>query len=191
MNTMLRKEILTATYEDMQNLIFETAWKYWRRNGGDIEDLVGQANLSFIRAVDSYDESKSELTTWIVVCINQDLRNYMVREYRQTHISIIDEKIKHSHLSVSNEGEHLDIQDSYNSISVMELLDEMEKDAHIILQLFLETPKEVIMNVLEEGRHMNHLQGYMRRRLRNRLRQMGWTIERIKKSFNEIKAAIS
>ena len=188
---MLRKEILTATYEDMQNLIFETAWKHWRRHGGDIEDLVGQANLSFIRAVDSHDESKSELTTWIVVCINQDLRNYMVREYRQTHISIIDEKIKRSHLSVSDEGEHLDIQDSYNTISVMELLDEMEKDAHTILQLFLETPKEVIMNVLEEGKHMNHLQGYMRRRLRNRLRQMGWTINRIKKSFNEIKAAIS
>ncbi len=174
----LRQDILTETYKDMQGLVFETTWKYWRVHGGDIDDLIGQANLSFIRAVDSYNENIAELTTWISVCIKQDLRNYMVKEYKQTHISINDESSNH------------DIRDSNNSFSVIELLDEMEKDAHIILQLFLETPKDIITNVLEEGKQMNHLQGYMRKRLKNRLRQLGWTLLRIQKSFNEIKATI-
>lgn len=180
MNTALRKDILTETYNDMQGLIFETTWKYWRIHGGDIDDLIGQANLSFIRAVDSHDGSRSKLTTWIGVCIQQDLRNYMVNEYKQTHP-----------ISIDDENFNLDIRASNNSFSVMELLDEMEKDALTILQLFLETPKEIIMDILEEGKQMNHIQGHLRGRLRNRCRQMGWTIERIKKSFNEIKKAIS
>lgn len=183
MNATLRKEILTETYEDMQNLVYEAAWKFYYIHGGDIDDLIGQANLSFIRAVDSHDESRSKLTTWICVCIKNDLRNNMKNEYKQTHLT---------HISIDDENNYLDIPtpDS-DSFSIIELLDEMERDAHIILQLFLETPKEIIIDVLNEGKQINHIQGYVRKRLRNRLRQMGWTIKRITEAFNEIKTIIN
>ncbi len=186
MNAILRKDILTETYKDMQGLIFETCWRYWKQHGGNIDDLIGQANLSFIRAVDSHNETQSKLTTWIVVCIKNDLRNYMIKEYKHTHIASIDDEDVYDYQNITTPN---------NSFSVIELLDEMEKDAHIILQLFLETPKEVIDNVLVEGKQMNriqrHMKSSMKKRLRNRLRQMGWTLQRIAKSFNDIKEAIS
>ena len=74
----------------------------------------------------------------------------------------------------------------------MELLDEMEQDARIVLCLFLNTPKEVIETIFNNKNfRLDHTGGKMRNRLRNRLRQMGWTIRRIKEAFEEIKSVTS
>lgn len=185
MNTSLRKDILTETYEDMQNLVYKTAWNFYRKYGGDIEDLIGQANLIFIHAVDHYDENKgTEFTTWLVNDINYWLRIYMRDERRQIYLplsSVLD-----------NEDINFDIpvQDDF---SVLELLDEIEKDAHTIIQLFLDTPKDAIEEYMyrAKGKKGRHFEGFMKRRLKNRLRQMGWTITRIKEAFNEIKEVIA
>ena len=174
MNAILRKEILSETYEDMQGLIFETAWRFWNSHGGDIDEYIAEANLLFIKAFDCYDESKSKLTTWVVTTINNGLRDFIRTEYRQTHVSMSDE-----FESQSSKG-----------FSVMELLDEMERDCHTIIQLFLETPQEILLSALAD-KNRRGVKGLAKNRLKNRLRQMGWTICRIKKAFEEIKTVIS
>jgi len=175
MNATLRREILTETYEDMQKLICEAAWKFWRAYGGDIDDLIGQANLIFIKAVDSHDASQSKLTTWICFCIKNGLLDYMREQYRPAHIEI-------------NES----MNSRHEQFSVIELLDEMERDAITILQLFLDTPQEILLDALSGGeKGLASVRQCMKRRMRNRLRQMGWTIERITESFNEIRNIIS
>lgn len=177
MEATLRKEILTETYEDMRILIFDIVREFQRRYDGDIDDLMAQANLLYIYAYDKYDETKAKLSTWLTCRINYGLLTYIKAEYKQTHLSINNE-----HTKIESE--------TPNQFSIMELLDEMEQDALTILQLFLETPKDIIQNIIDEGKQMNHIQGYMRKRIRNRMRQMGWTIRRITESFEEIKNAL-
>ena len=179
MKAILRKEILTETYKDMRKLIAGQAWNFWRIYGGDVDDLIAQANLIFIDAFDKYDSGRgTKLSTWLSIKIRLGLFDYMRKGnvYKPPHIPIDDEFVE-THPA------------SNKDFSVMELLDEIEQDAHIVLQLFLETPREVIVNIMEVNRREDHAQAHMRNRLKNRLRQMGWTVRRIKAAFEEIKNA--
>lgn len=183
MNSRLRKDILTETYKDMRGLVSETAYRFWRIHGGDLDDLKAQANLIFIHAVDDYDSSKgAKISTWIAYRIKKRLLDYMRSGYVPIHSSIgLEDDDDFNFESKSNEN-----------LSIIELLDEMEHDAHIILYLFLNTPKEVIESVFNDKNfRLDHAGGKMRNRLRNRLRQMGWTIRRIKKAFAEVKSKTS
>ena len=179
METALRKNILEETYKDMEKLILKVTWKFKTRYGGEIDDLIGQANLLFIYGFDEYDETKkAKLSTWLWHYINTGLWNYIKTEnHKNNHISIDDEEV------------NINPQTS-DSFSVIELLDELEQDTLLIIRLFLETPNELIASVIDDGKQMNHMRGFMRRRLRNRLKQMGWTISRIKKAFEKIKEAV-
>ena len=179
MTSTLREEILTETYGDMQKLIFGIVWKFWRIYGGDLDDLTGQANLIFITAFDSYDPSKSKLTTWLTTKIKWGLLDYMKEgNVYESHVSIDDEFVEI--YPVVKED-----------ISVIELLDEMDQDAHTILQLFLDIPRDIMVNILNEHCRVKDVQANLRNRLLHRLRQMGWNLKRIRKTFEEIKNVTS
>lgn len=179
MNTVLRKDTLGETYKDMEKLVLKVTWRFQTRYGGEIDDLIGQANLLFILAVDEYDETKqAQLSTWLWHYINKGLWNYVKAENH-----------KNNHISIDDEDKNINPQ-ILDSFSILELLDELEQDTLLIIQLFFETPNEIIQGVLDDGKQMNHMQGYMRRRLRNRLKQMGWTIKRISEAFKKIKEAV-
>lgn len=185
MNSRLRKDILTETYKDMRGLVSETAWRFWVAHGGDLDDLKAQANLIFIYAIDDYDSSKgTKISTWIAYRIKKRLLDYMRSGYVPTHSSI---GIEH------DTEKDFDFESKSNeNLSVIELLDEMEQDARIVLCLFLDTPKEVLLTIFNDKNfRYDHAGGCVRNRLRNRLRQMGWNIKRIKKVFDEIKNVTS
>jgi len=201
MNSRLRKDILTETYKDMRGLVSETAFRFWATYGGDLDDLKAQANLIFIHAVDDYDSSKgTKLSTWIAYRIRKRLLDYIRNNYEPVHLSLdylkTEYGVDNTHFLYEDfsfiEGD-LDFAMSKlrpdESFSVIELLDELEQDAHIVLYLFLSTPKEVIKSIFDNKKfRLDHTGGKMRNRLCNRLRQMGWTIRRIKKAFEEIKS---
>ena len=71
------------------------------------------------------------------------------------------------------------------------MLDELGGDARIVLQLFLDTPREIMIEIFNSNKRVDTSRACVRNRLRNRLRQMGWTMYRIKKAFREIKNATS
>lgn len=181
MKPTLRKEILTETFKDMEGLIVDAAWKFWRTYGGDIDDLIAQSNLIFIDAFDTYDSSKgAKLTTWVTLKVKYGLLSYMRggNVYGTTHVSIDD-----------------DFADTYpesnKNFSVMEMLDDLEQDARIVLQLFLETPREILSSILNNSKRVDSTQAAIRNRLQNRLRQMEWTTCRIKTAFEQIKSVTS
>ena len=180
MNSRLHKEILTEAYKDMQKLIAGVAWNFWSIRGGDLDDLIGQANLIFIDAFNTYDPSRgTKLATWLTFKIKRGLFDYIRNGNVYEQHTSIDDEFAEIYPALSKD------------FSVMELLDEMEHYAHIVLQLFLETPKEIIIKVLNKQRRIDHTQAHLRNRLMNRLRQMGWTVRRMRAAFEEIKNATS
>lgn len=183
MKKTLHKEILEETYKDVQKLIFATAWDFWNIYGGSIDDLIGQANLIFIEALDDYDSSRgTKLTTWVAFRIKKGMldyrRNQNRNKYKPTYFSIVERPLKIYPLSDKE-------------FSVMELLDELGQDAHIVLQLFFDTPREIMVDIRNSHQRIDYVQAAVRNRLRNRLRQMGWTMKRIRKAFDEIKGVTS
>lgn len=180
MNKKARKAVLTEAFANSRNLIASIAWHFWQANGGDLDDLIAQANLLFIDAVDSYDPTKNaKLSTWIFITVRNGLLEYVRNRnvYKTTYTAIDDEFV-----------------DTYpassNDISVMEFIDDMTQDAHIVLSLFLETPREILVNIRNDNKRIDHARFTMRNRLWNRLRQNGWSKHRTTNAFKEIKSLI-
>jgi len=168
----LEREAMTETYEDVKDLIFDSAWSFQRSHGGDIEELIAESNKIFVLTYHSYNEDFSKFTYWLVFNIKHGLKEFTKHEWRQSHPSL-NRIVKHDPYKC----------EYAETFSVIELLDEIGKDAETILQLFTETPKEVFTSTLRE-------RIYIKNRIKNRLRQMGWTIRRIKKTLEEISEAI-
>jgi len=180
MNKNRKKSMLTKTYIDMQKLIAEVAWDFWNVYGGDIDDIIAQANLIFIDAFSTYDSSRSKITTWLTFKIKKGLLDYMrngnLRESSKIKFDNVFAEIYPA---------------SKKDVSVMEFLDELNEDAHVVLQLFFETPREILVDIQNSSRRIDHARAHIRRRLMNRLRQMGWTVRRMKTAFEEIKKVSS
>ena len=172
-NAILQKEILTETYEDVKDLIAKIVWNFQTTHGGDFEELLAEANLIFVLAFDTHDETEAQLSTWLYNCINPSLLNYMKEEWRHPTISIDDKNTDTSSLYSS-------------SFSIMDLLDELESDAHVVLHLLLDTPEEIVNIALTKGKAQRHLKAELKRHLH----KMGWTMKRITKTFEEIRKVL-
>lgn len=184
MKETLRKEILAETYQDMQKLIYANAWDFWRIHGGDIDDLISQSMLIFIEACDTHNSDRAQLSTWISFKIKKGLLSYL-RKRNKLHVQIDVRFFDMFSFEKNNKAYRVDNR----YFSVTELIDEMGQDAHLILQLFFEIPKDVMVQIRNSHSNVCHVQAALRNRLYNRLRQLGWTKKRIKKAFDEIKNA--
>lgn len=179
MKETLRKEILAETYQDMQGLIFYNALNFWKIHGGDLDDLIAESMLIFIKAFDSFNPGKAKLSTWISFKIQKGLISYVRKRKNNKSFLQIDDKF-------------LDVFPVDNKyFSVTELIDEIGQDGHIILRLFFEIPKDVMIQIRNSHSNVYRVQAALRNRLYNRLRQLGWTKRRIKKAFDGIKNATS
>ena len=77
MNTT--KDTLTETYIDVENLVKSIAWDIALLYGNDYENLVCEANLLYIKAMEKYDPKQSKLTTYLTHYINKSLRVMLSR----------------------------------------------------------------------------------------------------------------
>jgi len=172
MNSTLQKDVLTETYNDMQNLLYKITWDFCKQFHEDFDDTFSQVNLFFIYAMDRYDETKSDVSTWLSCYIPYKMLNYIKEKQKtiQAEINVEYKKEETSNLS--------------------ELLDELGKDSHFVLQLYLETPTEIYQSFIRRGKK-HHIQGFTRRRIQNKLRQQEWTVSRIRNAMNEIKTVFN
>lgn len=173
MNPILQKDILTETYYDVIGLIIETAKTAHKTLGGDLDDLIAQANLIFIEAVHSHKKNTAPFLAWLILQIKWGLFNYMKKQWHQTNQ--IQQNPTQTKLC-----------------SAIETLDELSKDAITIIKLFAEIPKETLSNIINTNTHRRGPKPLnVHRRLRNRLRQEGWTPKQTKYAFDELKQALT
>jgi len=174
----LQREALTETYNDTENLINKTVYQFYKRYGGDFEELQAEANLIFIQIYNSYKKHRSRFSTWLCFCIWKGLLDCKNKLYRQTPKPIID-------------GNEEDIQiiemledRKKHTFSSLELFDGIGDDAETVIRLIWNMPHDL---PIKNGNHPCHI----RASLRKYLRDAGWTWRRIKESFDEITELIN
>lgn len=178
-NTLLRKEAITETYNDMQNLVNKVAWLFYERYGGDFEEWRAEANLIFISTYHTYRKNKGMFSTWLYFCIWKKLLTYLNSLHRQIPIA-----------STSSENEDVlkTLEDkTKHSFSPLELLDGIKSDTKILIYLIWQPPEELKKINIKKGSHSCHMKVV----LRNYLSKLGWTGKRIKESFEEITELIN
>lgn len=174
------KRKLTRAFEENQRIIYRAAWQVWGIYGGDIDDYFGQAQIIFMKAFDDYETDRgAKLSTWIFLKVRGGLIDAVRHERaaRRSPASRID-------------NAQLDLYPSiHKRFSIFEFVDELNEDARCVLNLFLDTPRDVFVQLRNSCTRVDHVQAHLRNRLRNRLRQMGWESKRINAAFDELSRA--
>jgi DNA-directed RNA polymerase specialized sigma24 family protein len=171
----LRDIALTQTYEDVKMLIYQTCWKFTEAYGGEIEEWIAEANYYFLRAYESYQESKGTFSTWLRRNLWQHLMNYSQR-LRQIHKNI----------EIKPMGDEIPII-SVNDRRLEDLLEEFSADLREIVDLVLDPPDFLINDALEKGTRPYNFRGCLRRYLKS----TGRTAKEITESFAEIGEILS
>ena len=58
-------DAVIETYFDVQNLIFDTVWKFQKQYGGDFEEMVAESNLIYMKCFLSHSPNKAQFSTWL------------------------------------------------------------------------------------------------------------------------------
>ena len=150
-------------YRDHENLLRKVCHQF---TGGKIEfdDLMSEAKIVFFRARKTYDPSQgAKFSTYLYTLTRNHLINLCRREQRRPTVSL-DERFTAS---------VVDQQSIWDGVS---------DDAHVIIDLVLEAPKELI-ELLTPMKGRAAVVRY--------LKQLGWSTLRVKRAVVEIQEALS
>jgi hypothetical protein len=169
--TALQADAIATTYEDMEMLIFDTVHKFIHQNGGDFDDLIGQASLSFMYAWQTRDRSKAKFTTWLRWVVWHDL------------LTLVRNRARHAGKVVFTD---LDPEAfaAPREFDKVEFLDSLGDDAWFVAKCVLDTPRELRW-LMEREPLM------IRVALREYLRALKWEAQRIRQAFTEIRQMLA
>ena len=181
MNSVLQEDILTTTFFDTERMINKAAGKFCLRYGGELNDWKAEAHLIFMKAHNSYNDNiQVKFTTYLHTLLYTLLQSYYINYVSKTQTLLFD----HEELIENSEDPR---QQLYH---LVDLLDEMKKDAQDLIRLIWKMPEELKREnycSCNKSRYYKSNPGlHIKVFLKKHLRKMGWTHARIQKTFTEI-----
>lgn len=147
------------------DLIRKIAWSFHNSTGMEWDELMSEASLAYMEALQSYDPTKATLSTWVYICVRNRLRSFVAQRPDLIELP---------------EGPYT-AACPHTSLEFKELVMSLSEDAKIICRTIFEFPKEFLQLPPK----------LTRGNLFRALRKEGWKAPRIWKSFHEIRQALT
>ena len=169
---------MTTTYEDTRLLLYDICHKFRRRYGGNFDDLMSEANLHFMAAYETYDPTKgSKFTTWarfrIWICMLETVRSKMRRAKNPNR--------------PQQEYRDLNTLAAQAKFDIESFVSDLSEDASRVVGLVMDSPQDILYSIRSLG---GHSPSNIKKALLEYLKDLGWSVSRIKESFLEIKQAL-
>ena len=168
-------------FKEYEGLVNFTVWKFVEKHGGDFEDLLGDAYLYYMEAVKAYDgrvSLQSNISCWIWDRLLDQWRTKANRRNRVGPFLRSDSPRWLEQRAVDRHSEE--------GWTVEEFLEELTEDARIVVRLCVDTPAEIKRTAEDKGGTPRNY----RSTVRQWLESVGWSYQRIRESFEEIKTAL-
>lgn len=181
---------VAETYNDVEKLIYHICYLFQRRNGGDFEELVSEANLTYMKVYESWEPDKgSKFSTYLATCIYRRLLDVASYEWRRNCIrtGVTSESSDAHHstcFAVPIDG--IDLKDDYQEFNEDSLFEGFSSDARLVINLVLDAPKDLLDTVRSKGGEIRN----WRSTIKEFLSDMGWTAKQITESFNEVRSVL-
>lgn len=138
--------------------IKKISWVFHRTTGIEWQELFGEASLAYTEALSCFDPKKSSQNTWTYIFMRQRLINFCKKQ----------------------NGRH--IQSLPNNIALPQIkkavsIELLNKEAQDIYQMIINSPKE----------YEELTAGAAKTKIKEQLRQIGWSWRQIIKGINELK----
>jgi DNA-directed RNA polymerase specialized sigma24 family protein len=175
---------ITETYADVQKLIWHTCHRFARRNGGDVEEYVAEANVVYLKVYESWSPNMgTKFSGYLVTCIWRRLigvRNHARRHKPVWHASLDVEQPNGRTMA----SQVVDDRPEYRSL--YDLVATLSADAAAVVQLVVDAPADLLAVAQGKGGQPRNWASS----LRTRLRKAGWEPKRITETFEEIAGAL-
>jgi len=182
---------ITETYLDVEKLIYHVCNLFRRKHGGELEEMIGEANLVYMKVYKDWEWGKGmSFTSYLCTCIYRKLLTLNETVKRKS-------KVWSRTLSTMHIYEFTAEIRSVDDLGVMEdkkptpffieeFLQELSEDAQTILQFVLEEHEEIKIRAEAKGGQYRN----WRSTIKEYLKEVDWTARRISESFEEIRRAL-
>jgi RNA polymerase sigma factor (sigma-70 family) len=164
---------------DCINIARKLAWSFNRLTGIEYAELFGEACLGYAEALKDFDPSKdTQFSSFAWIYIRNRLRVYVKREIKYSR------QINFSTLFIENDelADNLFPVNDEEKETYEELLQVMTKDAKEIAKLIVQKKQELPTNIPPY---------WVRKTIRDMLREQGWSWPRIWEGIRGLKKALN
>ncbi len=166
-------------HKSVEDLVYFVAHKFRRRFGGDIEDLIGEANLAFVRAVNGFDRERGfSFNSYLYAAIWNSLLKFNSSE-REQEMDSLDAIFAAGGQFVAQLDREFDVDGFAN---------DLPSDVKLIFKLIIQAPADLTQAVILKGNEYRNwrscLQDYLRQ-------NFGWTARRVRENFREIERVLA
>lgn len=173
--TVAQPRPIEETYASVQKLIYKVAGDFHRRFGGDFDDLVGEANVAFMKVYEAFDPSRGAFTTLLQHSIVNRLYDVAAMKRRRPAVRL-EAVAAESGIPVADWVAAP--AETWDELAYQEL----SEDARTVLKIVVGAPAELRALAKAKGGHAKN----WRHALKGYLADMGWTANQVAKSFEEI-----
>jgi len=164
-------------YSEYQNCIKKLVWHWVKRSRFGFDELLSEANMAFIKAVDSYKAGRAGFHTHLYITVNGNLRNYC-NPPEPLEIQLKD-------------NYHSKFQNPEQTCTFNNLVENLSSETREMVDTVLNTPAEMIELVREmSSNRQGHMHLY-RSNVKAYFKAKGWKKSLILSCFNEIKQTFS
>lgn len=164
---------VAATFHEMKGLIRSECNRHQRMRGGDLEELMSEAQSLFMDAYASYDAARGAFTTWLVTVLRRGF-NTVARTIARRGAKLGERVI----LDVVPDRDRVSTPFSMDSF-----LEPLSDDGRHVVTMVLEADE--LLDVVH-AKHNRDDGSRWRSVLRLQLKDQGWSRSRIVKTFTEI-----
>lgn len=170
-------------YDLVKGLIFDQVYKFCNRYGGDMDELVGEAHVAFMKGHKDITRRKgdgrygayiTEIRRWVWFELFDAMRVRLERERNVTFTSTTDTEDTYVEPSAP----------TFDRDGFMHVLSE---DGQLVAELVLNPPEAVETVAMAKGGTPRNYKSTVRAYLKN---DVGWAADRINEAFAEIMGAL-
>ncbi len=168
-------------FEDYKNMLRKLAWSFNRTTGLPFEDLLSSAYLAFCHSLKTYNPDKGKFSTYLYHTARTRLVDHCnVSHYWKEDMSGYQPQapdLLEAQLKLNP-----NYQDPESAAIFKDSIENLSSEAQEICKMIFESPQEFL--VVNKPK-------LSRGRVKEVLREMGWSWSQIWSGFREIKTALS
>lgn len=162
-------------YQDYEKSIKKLVWYYCKRSRFSFDELLSEANIGFLKAVDTYDENKSCFHTYLIVVVGNRIKNYINQK----------EPIFNDDVNLVSSNRNPEQECSFRN-----LIENLSAEAREVVDTVLNTPGEMIELVKEMTSNRQGKMHLYKTTITRYFRSKGWRFDMINAAYSEIKSIL-
>lgn len=169
------KVAITDTYNDCKEHIQRLAARFQRLHGGDLHDLISEANAAFVKHYHTFRKEKGTFGNHMSFRLWRNLMN------AAKNIAIRGVKLSQAH-----ETDVEQVSREHAKFNFTEFIEELSEDARNMVTAAIQCPKDVVLNMFASKRKIDSPYT-MRKAIIEYFGDLGWDDVRINNTFEEIR----